>query len=592
MSEPHINGGPPAYGSYDRSDLTRLIAQALSDLGYPSIAKSLEKESGVSVELPIIEQIRSACLKGEWDQLDRFIDTLDIPNPEDKKACRFLVLEQKLLECVAEKKVAAALMCLRLQLSPLQMQEERLQQLSCAIMCPNIDAVKADLDWRGGGEEGRHALLDALLKRFPTALMVPPRRLEVLLGQATSLQAKRCLYHNGMQKPCPLLEDHTCRKESLPRTTRAVLRGHADEVWLVRFSPSGKYLASSSKDRTAIIWDVHRHTKLHTLNHTDAVNNLAWSADETKLLTCGGDEDRRMIMWDVASGRTLRVFDGHKEGVTACAWTPDGQRIASGSTDQRLILWNSATGEMIHCWPKIRAIDIAMEASGASIIVVCHEKKIRRFNLNTFEEELLFQEQGSVTSLSLSADGSLAMVNLVHQDIHVWDLRTRQVVRKYKGHKQERFAIRSCFGGATESFVLSGSEDARVYIWHQDSERLLEELAGHGSTVNAVSWHPREPMFASASDDNTIRLWGPATGMNGTSHKGEDANHNGNHNGTEHDEPSEEEDEEDEAEEEEEEDEDEDDDDDDDDDQDEGRVSAAELQGRLMLRRLFNQNPF
>ena len=38
---------------------------------------------------------------------------------------------------------------------------------------------------------------------------------------------------------------------------------------------------------------------------------------------------------------------------------------------------------------------------------------------------------------------------------------------------------------------------------------LLETLPGHGEgSVNSVAWNPRdERMFASCSDDHTVRIW-------------------------------------------------------------------------------------
>lgn len=120
--------------------------------------------------------------------------------------------------------------------------------------------------------------------------------------------------------------------------------------------------------------------------------------------------------------------------------------------------------------------------------------------------------------------------------MHLWDLQDRVLVRKYQGVTQGFYTIHSCFGGQNEDFVASGSEgevccwgpcqtsvgeeavltsplpsDHKVYIWHRRSELPIAELSGHTRTVNCVTWNPILPgLLASASDDGTVRIWGPA----------------------------------------------------------------------------------
>lgn len=49
--------------------------------------------------------------------------------------------------------------------------------------------------------------------------------------------------------------------------------------------------------------------------------------------------------------------------------------------------------------------------------------------------------------------------------------------------------------------------DGNIYVWNKDHGILIEILRGHSSTVNSIaSWRH---LIASASDDGTVRIWGP-----------------------------------------------------------------------------------
>jgi cytochrome c len=57
--------------------------------------------------------------------------------------------------------------------------------------------------------------------------------------------------------------------------------------------------------------------------------------------------DFDVILWDLATKRPIRHFQGHKGKVMAIAATADGQRLASASWDGTIRIWDVATGNLL-----------------------------------------------------------------------------------------------------------------------------------------------------------------------------------------------------------------------------------------------------
>mmetsp|Transcript_6247 Transcript_6247/g.9349 ORF Transcript_6247/g.9349 Transcript_6247/m.9349 type:complete len:124 (+) Transcript_6247:50-421(+) len=82
------------------------------------------------------------------------------------------------------------------------------------------------------------------------------------------------------------------------------------------------------------------------------------------------------------------------------------------------------------------------------------------------------------------------------------------VLKYFEGLVQERFQVRACVGGRDDRFVSAGGFDGKVKIWNRSQSNALEELVGHSSTVNCVSWSKSDIYkLASCSDDGTVRIW-------------------------------------------------------------------------------------
>ena len=79
--------------------------------------------------------------------------------------------------------------------------------------------------------------------------------------------------------------------------------------------------------------------------HTNGVSGCAFSPDGTRIASTSHELTVRV--WDSVTGRQLTQLDGHTSGVTGCAFSPDGTRIASTSDDQTVRVWDSATGRQL-----------------------------------------------------------------------------------------------------------------------------------------------------------------------------------------------------------------------------------------------------
>uniref|UniRef100_A0A8C7D8B2 WD repeat-containing protein 26 n=1 Tax=Oncorhynchus kisutch TaxID=8019 RepID=A0A8C7D8B2_ONCKI len=529
--------------SQSEEDVIRLIGQHLHDLGLNQTVDLLMQESGCRLEHPSATKFRNHVVEGEWDKAESDLNELKalmhspsaiVVSPTVLQLrMKFLLLQQKYLECLEDAKVLEALQVLRAELTPLKYNTERIHILSGYLMCSHAEDLRAKAEWEGKGTASRTKLLDKLQTYLPPSVMLPPRRLQTLLRQAVELQRERCLYHNtkldsGLDS-VSLLLDHACSRKQFPCYTQQILTEHCNEVWFCKFSNDGTKLATGSKDTTVIVWHVntsHQLKLMKTLEgHAYGVSYLAWSPDDTYLIACGPDDCSELWLWNVQTGELrTKMSQSHEDSLTSVAWNPDGKRFVTGGQRGQFYQCD-LDGNLLDSWEGVRVQCLWCLGDARTVLASDTHQRIRGYNFEDLTDRNIVQEDHPIMSFTVSKNGRLALLNVATQGVHLWDLHDRVLVRKYQGVTQGFYTIHSCFGGHNEDFIASGSEDHKVYIWHRRSELPIAELTGHSRTVNCVSWNPVVPgLLASASDDGTVRIWGPAPfldvqdaeGLNGT----------------------------------------------------------------------------
>ncbi|KAK2589762.1 hypothetical protein QQS21_012562 [Conoideocrella luteorostrata] len=520
---------PTTYFGHNREEVTRILIQALSDMGYQAAAESVSHDSGYKLESPTVASFRSAVLDGSWAEAEDLLtgatvsgvgyedgdegNGLVLAPGSNRDIMRFWLRQQKFLELLERKDTTRALHVLRTELTPLHHDTNKLHLLSSLLMCLSTNDLMAKANWDGARGQSRKTLLSELSRCISPSVMLPENRLAILLQQVKQSQIDTCLYHTAASSPS-LYSDHLCDIRNFPTEKVVELEEVTGETWEVQFSHDGSKLAACGSGDAVRIWETRSFSVVNTLtiqvqkDHESGVASIAWSPDDSMIVTCSRDNFARL--WDTKTGSLLKKLRRFDEPVSACVWAGDGESFILGTLDNKrsICTFNSEGEELVQWNKKHRVQALCASPNGRWLVAADNKTTIYVYNATTRELEYELDLKTQPTSLTISQDSRQLLINKADSEAQLIDLVTRGTIHKFLGHKMGKCIIRSAFGGANESFVVSGSEDGNMFIWHKNIGAAVERLPGHSKRCNGAAWNPADPcMLASCSDAGPIKIW-------------------------------------------------------------------------------------
>ncbi|KAF5201398.1 F-box-like/WD repeat-containing protein TBL1XR1 [Thalictrum thalictroides] len=222
------------------------------------------------------------------------------------------------------------------------------------------------------------------------------------------------------------------------------------------------------------------------------------------------------------SSSDVTILEGHASEVFACAWSPTGSLLASGSGDSTARIWtiadgpcassmqNGPTNVLVLKHFKGRTNEKSKDVTtldwngeGTLLATGSYDGQARIWGRDGELRSTLNKHKGPVFSLKWNKKGDYLLSGSVDKTAIVWDVKTGEWKQQYDFHAAPTLDV----DWRNNNSFATCSTDTMIYVCKIGENHPVKAFAGHQGEVNAIKWDPTGSLLASCSDDGTAKIW-------------------------------------------------------------------------------------
>jgi len=324
------------------------------------------------------------------------------------------------------------------------------------------------------------------------------------------------------------------------------INAHQDAVRTLAFSRDGSLLATGSQDDHVRAWNVETRAPVGTpfLGHDGDVWTVSFALGD-QLLSAGADG--RLMIWDAAErsvvGQLIDISGTPPAGIHGSPWarllaerhytdevldgrvsqavfSADGSRLVSVDSMGTVVRWDmsvldaeaqtvTALGFPLYA--------LAVSADGQRVAAGGDDPAAYVADLNDGTALLppLDSESPADEVYALAFNGNTLLAGDGDGQIQVWDTMSGELRGTIE--TANRSAVSALAVSPDGALIAAGTRTGIIYLYDTATlEQVRGALEGHVDWVVGLSFDSRGLTLASASHDETVRVWDVATGQHYT----------------------------------------------------------------------------